>query len=172
METTRITLTRHVRAEEQAYPDQAGELGSLLTQVAWAVKVITYALRGAEPRDLLGRTGEVNVQGEAVKKLDVFANETFLAAFRQMGLVCAVVSEEMEEPFLLVEDCERGAYTLFVDPLDGSSNLEVNGTVGSIFSIHRRGGPGGRRDESDLLPPGSAQVAAVYTRTVLGPYRA
>jgi len=162
METTGITLSRHIRAEEQAHPDQAGELSSLLAQIAWAVKVITYALRGASPLDLLGGTGEVNVQGEAVKKLDVFANETFVAAFRQMGLVCAVVSEEMEEPFLLAEDCERGEYTLFIDPLDGSSNLDVNGTVGSIFSIHRRRGPGGRGDEPDLLRPGSAQVAAGY----------
>ncbi len=162
MSETGTSLTHHLLSESRAHPDQPAELAGLLTQIAWAAKVIARALRQAGLIDLLGVTGGVNVQGEAVKKLDVFANDAFIAAFRQMGLVCAVVSEEMEGPFLLAEDCERAGYALFVDPLDGSSNLDVNGPVGSIFSIHRRPGPGTRGDESELLRPGSAQVAAGY----------
>lgn len=159
---TGIPLVRHVLSEAEAHADHARDLAALLSQIAWAAKVIARALRQAGLIDLLGGTGEVNVQGEAVKKLDVFANETFINAFRQMGLVCAVVSEEMEGPFLLAEDCERAGYALFIDPLDGSSNLDCNGAVGSIFSIHRRRSAGIRSDESDLLRPGSAQVAAGY----------
>jgi fructose-1,6-bisphosphatase I len=160
--TTGVSLTRHLLAEEQAHLDQPAQLTGLLTQIAWAAKVIARALRQAGLIDLLGVTGGVNIQGESVKKLDVFANETFIDAFRQMGLVCVVVSEEMEGPFLLAEDCERAGYALFIDPLDGSSNLDVNGAVGSIFSVHRRRNTGIRSDESDLLRPGSAQVAAGY----------
>ncbi len=159
---TGVPLIRHLLGEKQTYPDQAVELAGLLTQIVWAAKVIARALREAGLVDLLGVTGGVNVQGEAVKKLDVFTNETFIAAFRQMGLVCAVVSEEMEGPYLLAEDCERAGYALFVDPLDGSLNADVNGTVGSIFSIHRRPGGGRGGDESELLRPGTAQVAAGY----------
>jgi len=161
METRRL-LTHHLLAEGQAHPDQAAHLAGLLTQVAWAAKVIARALREAGLVDLLGVTGGVNVQGETVKKLDVFANDTFIAAFGEMGLVCAIVSEEMERPFLLAEDCERAGHTLFVDPLDGSSNVDVGGAVGSIFSIHRRPVGGRSVDESALLRPGSAQVAAGY----------
>lgn len=155
-------LIRHLLAEAPGGPAQAAPFIGLLTQVAWAAKVIARALRQAGLVDLLGVTGGVNVQGEAVKKLDLFANQTFIDAFRETGLVCAVVSEEMEGPYLLAEDCERAGYALFIDPLDGSSNLDVNGAVGSIFSIHRRQRPGLRSDESELLQPGSAQVAAGY----------
>lgn len=156
------SLIYHLLAQEQAHPDQAVQLASLLTQIAWAGKVIAHALRQAGLLDLLGVTGGINVQGETVKKLDVYANDTFIAAFRQMGLVCAVVSEEMEGPFLLAEDCDRAGYALFIDPLDGSSNVDVNGAVGSIFSVHRRPRTGAPTDESELLRPGSAQVAAGY----------
>lgn len=162
MKKNGITLTRHLLREEESRPDQAKEVSLLLTQIASAAKVIAHALRQAGLGDLLGATGDVNVQGEAVKKLDVLGNQTFIDAVRQRGLVCAVVSEEMEKPLILAEDCERAGYSLFIDPLDGSSNIDVNGAVGSIFSIHRRHRLGARIDESDLLQPGSTQVAAGY----------
>lgn len=155
-------LSRHVLAGAHAGSEETAQFVGLLTQITWAAKIIARALRQAGLIDLLGVSGGLNVQGEAVKKLDLFANETFIDAFREKGLVCAVVSEEMEGPYLLAEDCERAGYSLFVDPLDGSSNLDVNGTVGSIFSIHRRQRPGLRSDEAELLKPGSAQAAAGY----------
>lgn len=162
MEKPGITLTRHLLSEERAHPDWSVQITPLLTQIAWAAKVIADVLRRANLAGVLGATGGINVQGEVVRKLDVFANDTFIAALRQMGLVCALVSEEMEAPFLLAEDCARGQYSLFIDPLDGSSNLDVNGTVGSIFCVHRRSGTGPRSDESDLLRLGSAQAAGGY----------
>ncbi len=168
---TALTLRAHIGAGGAALRAPAQELSSLLAQVASAAKAIAEALRGAGLSHLVGLTGDVNVQGEAVKKLDVFANEAFIAAFSRIGLVCALVSEELEAPLLLVEDCARHEYVLFIDPLDGSSNADVNGAVGSIFSIHRRASTGSRMDQSDLLGHGAAQVAAGYvmygTGTVL-----
>jgi fructose-1,6-bisphosphatase I len=155
-------LADHVLGEGAALRAPAAELESLLAQVGSAAKVIAAALRRAGLAALSGVTGEVNVQGEAVKKFDVFANEAFIDAFRRIGLVCALVSEELEAPFLFVEDCSRHDYVLFIDPLDGSSNLDVNGPVGSIFSIHRRTSAGRRIDASDLLRHGVPQVAAGY----------
>jgi fructose-1,6-bisphosphatase I len=116
--------------------------------------------------DVLGTTGDVNIQGEVVQKLDQKANDAFVRAFEYSGSVRTLISEEMEKPLQvgaghLPAGARRGNYALFFDPLDGSSNVDVNAVVGSIFSVHRTGG----RPESpdgDLLKPGTEQVAAGY----------
>lgn len=136
-----------------------------MSQIALATKTIACDLREAGLIDVLGLTGATNVQGEAVQKLDQMANETFVQVFQGYGrLVRTMVSEEMEKPLDLPGgqgESRREKYVLFFDPLDGSSNVDVDATVGSIFSVHRvppQPGP----DSRDLLKPGSEQVAVGY----------
>jgi fructose-1,6-bisphosphatase len=95
----------------------------------------------------LGFTGETNVQGEAVKKMDLYANDVFISVFKQSGLVCRLASEEMEKPYYIPENCPIGRYTLLYDPVDGSSNVDINLNIGSIFSIRRQQG-----DDLDQTP--------------------
>jgi fructose-1,6-bisphosphatase I len=124
--------------------------------------MIAQDLRRAGLINILGVTGETNVQGEAVKKLDEIANDTFLKVFQSSGLVCALASEEMEKPVSLPENWPHGKYMLLFDPLDGSSNTDVNMPLGTIFSVHRYEGEDGLPSESELLRKGSEQVAAGY----------
>ncbi len=162
MSTAGITLTRHLLMQQRAYPGATGEFSLLLSQIALAAKTIARALESAGLNNVLGATGEINVQGEVTQKLDEFSNNAFIEAFKYGQLVSALVSEEMEQPAPIQGNTETGKYILFVDPLDGSSNLDVNVTVGSIFSVHRR--PTGY--SSDLVEalrlPGKDQVAAGY----------
>ena len=158
-----ITLTRFIIERQAQHPGATGEFSTLLSQIATAAKVIANEMRRAGLVDILGLTGEINVQGEAVRKLDEFANSVFLSVMEYSQLVCEIVSEEMEEAVRLSQSCRGRKYSLFLDPLDGSSNIDINGTVGTIFAIHRR------RDEmmdetpeADLLQRGSAQIAAGY----------
>ncbi len=158
-----ITLTRFIIERQAQHPGATGEFSTLLSQIATAAKVIANEMRRAGLVDILGLTGEINVQGEAVRKLDEFANSVFLSVMEYSQLVCEIVSEEMEEAVRLSQSCRGRKYSLFLDPLDGSSNIDINGTVGTIFTIHRR------RDEmmdetpeEDLLQRGSAQIAAGY----------
>ena len=158
-----ITLTRFIIERQAQHPGATGEFSTLLSQIATAAKVIANEMRRAGLVDILGLTGEINVQGEAVRKLDEFANSVFLSVMEYSQLVCEIVSEEMEGAVRLRQSCKGWKYSLFLDPLDGSSNIDINGTVGTIFAIHRR------RDEmmdetpeADLLQRGSAQIAAGY----------
>jgi fructose-1,6-bisphosphatase I len=116
---------------------------------------------------VLGSTGRTNVQGEDVKPLDEIGNQTFIEAFRNSGLVCTLASEEMEEPLQLNENCPRGKYVLLYDPVDGSSNIDVNVTIGTIFSIRSTRDDHAHAGVADLLKPGTEQVAAGYV--VYGP---
>ncbi|MBI1845457.1 MAG: class 1 fructose-bisphosphatase [Candidatus Rokubacteria bacterium] len=152
------TLFSHVRAS--AAPE-AADLAVVLTQLAVAGKIIARELGRAALVGQLGTTGETNVQGEAVKKLDVWANDVMVRALDDTGLVCTLVSEEMAEPLHLDRHCARGQYVVCFDPVDGSSNLDVNGIVGTIFSIRRRT-RGRGHDQADAVQPGTAQVAAGY----------
>jgi fructose-1,6-bisphosphatase I len=111
---------------------------------------------------ILGFTGEENVQGEAVKKMDLFANEVFISVFQQSGLVCRLASEEMEKPYYIPENCPIGRYTLLYDPIDGSSNVDININVGSIFSIRQQVGNDEDGTGQDLLQSGRRQIAAGY----------
>src|SRR2546422_2430875 len=162
MTTSGITLTRYLLMQQQAHPGATGEFSLLLSQIALAAKTIACELSHAGLVDVLGSTGEINIQGEDTQKLDTISNNAFLQAFEYGQLVAEVVSEEMEQPARIRGNEDKGKYVIFVDPLDGSSNLDVNVTVGSIFSVHRR--PAGRG--ADLMKAlhllGRQQVAAGY----------
>jgi fructose-1,6-bisphosphatase I len=136
-----------------------GDLAVVVHRLAVAGKVIARELGHAALAGRLGMTGETNVQGEQVKKLDAWANEVVVKALEASGLVSILVSEEMEEPLYLGD---RGSYVVCFDPVDGSSNLDINGIVGTIFSIRRRRGAGRETVMADAMQPGAAQLAAGY----------
>lgn len=161
MNSRGITLARHIFMAQPTHP-LAAELSQLLAQLGAAATIIAAQVRQAALGNLLGRTGDVNIQGEQVEKLDQFANETFIQAFGPGRLVCTLISEEMEQPLHLFENCAQGRYALLVDPIDGSSNIDVNGTIGSIFSFYRRGDDAPHGAPEDQLRKGSEQVAAGY----------
>ena len=159
----RVTLTRHLLMEQQANPGATGEFSLLMSQISVAIKTIAHDLTRAGIVDILGGTGEINVQGEMTQKLDQIANDAFLEAFEYGQLVSELVSEELEKPEPIVGNAEKGKYVIFVDPLDGSSNIDVNVTIGSIFSIHRRPpNVQGEELKKALHLPGSQQVASGY----------
>ena len=138
------------------------ELFSLLSHVGLVGKLIAQDLRRAGLINILGTTGEVNVQGETVKKLDEIANQTFLKVFDQSGLVCALASEEMEKPVLFPENWPRAKYMLLFDPLDGSSNTDCNMPLGAIFSVVKPVSNDRMPTDDGLARKGSEQVAAGY----------
>ena len=157
-----LTLGRFIIRSQAQHPGATGEFSSLLSQIGLVGKVIAHDLRRAGLINILGTTGETNVQGETVKKLDEIANDTFLRAFQQNGLVCALASEEMEQMVSLPENWPQGKYMLLFDPLDGSSNTDCNMPLGAIFSVLRYENPDRPPAESDLLKKGLEQVAAGY----------
>ena len=156
-----ITLTRHIIQSQAIHPGATGEFSSLMAQIGLVGKMIANDLRRAGLIDILGPTGNTNVQGEAVNRLDEISNEAFLRVFQSSGLVCALASEEMEKPVQLPENWPHGKYMLLFDPLDGSPNTDVNMPLGTIFSILRHDGKG-LPSESELMRKGTHQVAAGY----------
>ena len=167
MEPQPITLTRHILEKQADHPDATGEFSIIMAQIALAAKIIARNMSLAGLIDVLGKTGETNVQGESVQKLDKKANDTFVRVFEYHGgLVRSLVSEEMDKPLFvgppLSGGRRQGKYALFFDPLDGSSNVDCNFTVGSIFSIHRVAEPSTLDSEVNLLKTGAEQVAAGY----------
>ena len=157
-----IPLNRHIMEQQKHYPEATGDFTSLLTQIALAAKIISREVNKAGLVNILGFTGEHNVQGEAVKKLDVFANEKMIEALSYSGRVCVMGSEEDAEPIHLPVGAPSGHYAVLFDPLDGSSNIEAAITIGTIFSIYRRVSTGVEGKLEDLLQPGHRQVAAGY----------
>lgn len=162
MSTKDLTLPRHILQGQRAHPEARGDFTALLTQISLACKVIAREIGQAALAGTLGATGAVNVQGEQVKKLDVLTNEIMVEALEESGLVCTLVSEEMDEPLHLSKACERAKYVVCFDPVDGSSNLDINGVVGTIFSIRCRKGQGPGHVAADVLQRGTEQVAAGY----------
>ena len=151
--------------QERLHPDATGELSNLLYDLCLAAKIISRQVRRAGLTDILGEFGAVNVQGELQQKLDVFAHDTVRHSVEHTGRVCIVASEEEELPIPVeVRDDRRGGkYVLLYDPLDGSTNIDVNVSIGTIFSIHRRiGTKRGPGSLADCLQKGRAQVAAGY----------
>jgi len=144
------------------YPEATGELTNLLYDIALAAKIISGEVRRAGLIDILGEFGRTNVQGEAQQKLDVVANETIKQAVGHAGRVCVMASEEDDAPIPVPEGAHIGKYALLFDPLDGSSNIDVNVSIGTIFSVHRRVTADGLGTLEDLLQPGRKQVAAGY----------
>ncbi len=152
-----ITLDRFILEEERQHPGATGELSMLLMRFGVAGKRIAWELAVGGLKRQLGSAGETNVSGEEQKKMDVLANEILLETFDYGGLVSVAASEEMEKVVLYPHSSEQGRYAVLFDPMDGSSNIAVNGTLGTIFSIRPRGG-----SEDDLLRSGREQVAAGY----------
>ncbi|MCL1472833.1 class 1 fructose-bisphosphatase [Argonema antarcticum] len=157
------TLSRHVLQQLHSFSVDAQDLSSLMNRIALAGKLISRHLsRAGIMANVLGFTGEVNVQGESVKKMDMYANDVFISVFKQSGLVCRLASEEMEKPYYIPENCPIGRYTLLYDPIDGSSNIDSNLNVGSIFSIRQQEGVDEDGSAQDLLQNGRKQIAAGY----------
>ncbi|TVP81740.1 class 1 fructose-bisphosphatase [Thioalkalivibrio sp.] len=159
-----VTLNEFIINRQEEHPEAKGDLSRLLHHIGVAAKIVNKKINKAGLVDILGEAGEVNVQGEEVKKLDVFANDHFMAAVKASGEVCAIASEENQEIVTFNDGLSRdGHYVFCMDPLDGSSNIEVNVSVGTIFSIYRRISPAGERAHvSDFLQSGHRQVAAGY----------
>ena len=157
-----LTLDQYLSTRKPKTSVDAGSLRGLFAAVGLAGKRLAQDLRRADFLNILGATGETNVQGEAVKKLDQIANNTFVEVLQQSGAVCALGSEEMEKPLLMPEHWPNGPYAVLIDPLDGSSNTDVNMPLGSIVSVltcRRKDRP---PTGDDLVRKGTEQVAAGY----------
>src|SRR5262245_20077964 len=158
-----ITAEQYILLEQHdRFPDASGEFSWLLSGITYACKIVGAAVRRAGLVDVLGATGETNVQGEIVQKLDHFANQTLLNALGNRGNVGLKASEENEEPVVVKTDPKHGKYIVVFDPLDGSGNIDVNISVGTIFSILRRDPQKSNDPEADVLQPGYRQIAAGY----------
>ena len=144
------------------HPEATGALSNLLYDVALAAKIISGHVRSAGLVDILGPAGKINVQGEQQQKLDVLANEVMKEAFSHTGRVSLMASEEEEDPIPADVNAATGKYVVLFDPLDGSSNIDVNVSIGTIFSIHRRVSGDGCANLVDCLQKGREQVAAGY----------
>jgi fructose-1,6-bisphosphatase I len=160
-----MTVQQHILEEQRRhYPQASGEFSWLLSGITLATKIIAAQVRRAGLAGILGEAFQTNVQGEAVKKLDVIANQTLLKFLGNRGNVAIMASEENADPVIVERDRRHGKYVVVFDPLDGSSNIDVNVSVGTIFSVLRREvDPTGQRDVlADVLQPGTRQVAAGY----------
>ncbi|MHB8790720.1 MAG: class 1 fructose-bisphosphatase [Desulfobulbaceae bacterium] len=156
-----VTVSRQIMDSQRLHPEATGDLTGLLSELIVAAKIISAEVNMAGLADILGQSGKTNIQGEKVQKLDDFANATIKRRMEQCGYVCIMTSEE-EEDTIPVLDGYEGKYTLAFDPLDGSSNIDVNVSIGTIFSVHRKLSPGRKGTAADLLQKGSSQVAAGY----------
>ncbi|HET6986446.1 MAG TPA: class 1 fructose-bisphosphatase [Kribbella sp.] len=165
MLTERPTLTQFLTEERRRHPGSSAELDALILDVALACKTISQRIASGALAGVLGAAGATNVQGEQQQKLDVLANEIFLRTNEWGGLLAGMASEELEAPYPIPARYPRGDCLLVFDPLDGSSNIDVNVSVGSIFSILRA--PGSGAQLQDFLQPGTEQVAGGYA--IYGP---
>ena len=156
------TLDRFLTETTQAHPGATGAFVTLIKQVALAGKLVNARVSRAGLAGMFGATGGMNIQGEYVQKLDVYANETFKRALEHAGVVCLVVSEEEDEPIRVPEPFETGDYVFTMDPLDGSSNIDTNASIGTIFGIYHRTSVGRDGTLADVLRPGREMVAAGY----------
>jgi fructose-1,6-bisphosphatase I len=159
-----ITLGEFIIEKQNDFPAASGELSHLLGAIRLAAKVVNREINKAGIADIIGATGVENIQGEVQQKMDLYANDKFKMALEARGEVCGIASEE-EDEFVSFDD-ERGCnskYIVLMDPLDGSSNIDVNVSIGTIFSIYKRVSPLGKPVVlEDFLQPGDKQVAAGY----------
>jgi fructose-1,6-bisphosphatase I len=162
VQTSVTTIERFILDQEDRYPEATGELSNLLYDIALAAKIIAAAIRRAGLVNILGKQGAQNVQGEEQQKMDVLANEIIKNSLKHTGRVCVMGSEEDEDIIPVPPESSAGKYAVLFDPLDGSSNIDVNAAVGTIFSIYRRVSLEGRGTVADVLQPGCRQVAAGY----------
>ena len=159
-----VTIERHITEEGSLHPEATGEFSRLLRDLTLALRVLARDVRRSGLNDILGMTSETNVHGEAVKRLDMHANDIIFRSMDHGGHLCVMASEESDGLIHIPKEYKNGKYVLVFDPLDGSSNIEVNVSIGTIFSIYRRldttqATPG---TLADCLQPGYKQVAAGY----------
>lgn len=156
-----ITLEEFILKSQNKFPGAKGELSQLLRDISLASKIISKEVNRAGLAQILGTAGSQNVHGESVKRLDLFANDQLIRALSRSGSVCMIVSEESEGVIRLPQSSAK--YIVFMDPLDGSSNVDVNVSIGTIFSVFQRiSHEGDEPGDVDLLQPGSRQIAAGY----------
>jgi len=157
-----MTIERHIIEQQKHFPKATGEFSALLYDVAFAAKVISREVRRAGLADILGFTGSENVQGEMVRKLDEYADDVIFRAMDHTGRLCCLASEERDDLIAIPDEFQCGHYVLLYDPLDGSSNIDANVSIGTIFSIHRKVSAGERGELADALQMGDKQVGAGY----------
>tara|TARA_R110002050_G_scaffold107244_1_gene217597 strand:+ start:52 stop:927 length:876 start_codon:yes stop_codon:yes gene_type:complete len=159
------TLGEFIIENQDSFKYSSGELSKLINAIRLAAKVVNHEVNKAGLIDILGGVGETNVQGEDQQKLDLFANDKFIQTLKNREIICGIASEE-EDSFISInsnDDNHQNKYVVLIDPLDGSSNIDVNVSVGTIFSIYRRVTPVGTPVTiEDFLQPGNKQVAAGY----------
>jgi fructose-1,6-bisphosphatase I len=155
-------LDRFLIDRQRRFPEATGEFTQLFQQLALAGKIISSRVSQAGLAGLLGHTGKVNVQGETVQKMDEFANRALIRGLEAGGQVCLMASEENDDPIPIPTRYPRGRYVLMFDPLDGSTNIDVNISIGTIFSVHKRVSETAEPSIADCLQPGYKQVAAGY----------
>lgn len=159
-----ISLSQFIADQQSKYPEATGDLSKIFRDIKFASKIVNNDVRKAGLADILGEHGTVNVQGEDVKKLDMIANDEFKSSLTLGGECCAIISEEEEGIHQIETTLNKNAkYIVAMDPLDGSSNIDVNGPIGTIFSIYKRLSPvGSEVTQADVLQKGTAQIAAGY----------
>jgi len=159
------TLGEFIIKNQSSFKYSSGELSSLINSIRLAAKVVNHEVNKAGLVDIIGPTGSHNIQSEKQQKLDVYANEKFINTLVNRNIVCGIASEE-EESFITINSNDKNnqnKYVVLIDPLDGSSNIDVNVSVGTIFSIYRRQSElGSEVNINDFLQPGRMQVAAGY----------
>lgn len=161
-----LTLPDFIRIQQHRHSRATGELTDVLLCIALGTKIVSRGVNRAGLASLLGLTGETNVQGEAVQKLDIYADTVFANTLGRSGEIISMVSEERETLFAADGGSRESKYVIAFDPLDGSSNIDVNVSIGTIWSIYPRKTSGARVDpknNADFLQPGSEQIAAGYT---------
>ncbi|MEE8386361.1 MAG: class 1 fructose-bisphosphatase, partial [Dehalococcoidia bacterium] len=163
MSSRSLTLQDHILEGQKEYPDATGEFSGLMCSLVSAAKVIAHEVNKAGLAGLLGLTGQKNVQGEKVQKLDVVTDDIMRSTLERSGHVCVMLSEECPEIVPVSPPHHAGNYAVAFDPLDGSSNIDANVGIGTIFGIYRRVSPiGGPGALEDVLRPGHQQIAAGY----------
>ncbi len=156
------TLDRFLLETMRAHPGATGQLVTLLKQVALAGKLVSARVQRAGLAGMLGAVGGMNIQGEFVQKLDLYANETFKRALEHAGVLCMIVSEEDDGIIQIPPQFEVGEYVFSMDPLDGSSNIDTNASIGTIFAVHRRFSTGRDGVAADVLRRGRELICAGY----------
>jgi fructose-1,6-bisphosphatase I len=160
--TSVVTIERFIIEQERLHPEATGELSGILQDLALAAKMIAMKVRSAGLADILGSAESENIQGEVQQKLDVLSNDIIVKALDHGGRLCAMASEEEPDIIQIPDKFRCGKYCLMFDPLDGSSNIDVNVPVGTIFSVVQKVTPGRQGELEDFLQPGIRQVAAGY----------
>ena len=157
-----VSVQRHIVESERLHPEATGDLTGLLWDLTIAIKMISREVNKAGLANILGAADATNASGDEVKKLDIYAQEVMVGAMNHGGHLCCMASEEEDDVIQIPAKHKKGKYVLIFDPLDGSSNIDANVSIGTIFSIHKMITDGPDGNLTDCLQPGSRQVAAGY----------